>query len=183
MFKYLNKNTYIAIATGVVILAGIIILANGSAPVPGTSLPSFLKEDAGGGKLEETTSSYTHPDNLFSFSYPNDFSVRTQDDGEEGETIMIERQGTGVQIFISPFDENIALTPERIREDIPELVMNNTEVISVGGTQATAFVSTNASTETSNEIWFVYTGRLYQASAPKGSEKLMSGIIKSWRWE
>lgn len=168
---------------GIIVLAGIIILANNNTLTSDTSLPSFLTEDVSGVKSEQPASSYTHPDNSFSFSYPDDFSVRTQDDGEGGETITIEHEGIGMQIAFTPFDETIALTGERIKQDIPELVMNNTEVISVGGTRAVAFTSTNASTEISNEIWFVHTGRLYQASAPKGSEKLMSGIITTWRWK
>lgn len=171
----------------IVAITGIAILAtwipdtqvNNSA----TKLPAFLSEvgNESGAPLS-TGTRYVHVDNSFSFSYPEGFIPKLQSDGEDGEVVVIENGELGIQITVVPFDEDIVLTPERIRQDLPDLVMERTEIVSVAGVQAVAFQSTNASTAQSNEVWFVYRGNLYLVSAPRGSEALVSGIIKTWQF-
>lgn len=154
-----------------------------------TTLPSFVsKEDVTADIAAISTSRYTHPDGLFSFTYPNGATVKSIPD-ESGETVVVEAglsaaagEGSGIQIVIAPFDEDIALTPERIKQDIPDITMNDTQTIKVDGTQAVAFTSTDASFGASAEVWLVRGGKLYQISTPDNSRALLYNLLTQWKW-
>ena len=86
-----------------------------------------------------------------------------------------------VQIYISPFDEDIVLTPERIKSDIPDIKMDNIGSTKVGGTDAVSFASTNETGQKTSEIWFVKSGNLYQVSTLEANSQNMAQIMDSWR--
>ncbi|OHA83139.1 MAG: hypothetical protein A2408_01525 [Candidatus Yonathbacteria bacterium RIFOXYC1_FULL_52_10] len=161
----------------------VVVLSGRGGNSPATKLPAFLSEANEASSVTINTGArYVHTDKSFSFLYPEGFTPKLQSDGEDGEVVVLEDGEIGVQIAAIPFDEDIALTPERIKQDLPDLITERTEIVSVGGAQAVAFKSTNASTASSNEVWFVHAGKLYLVSAPSGSEALVSGIIKTWEF-
>ncbi len=84
-----------------------------------------------GGKIYEDT------DYGFSFFYPENFSIGAFADEEGTKTILVQNaeKTAGIQIFISAFDENITLTPERIKKDVPDIAMSDVKSISVGQEQ------------------------------------------------
>lgn len=133
---------------------------------------------------------YTHPSNAFSFEYPADLSVSSFGVAydESGETILVQdnKGKSGVQVIISSFDEDIVLTEERIRRDIPDLAMLDvhTRTLGVGEkkVEAVVFTSTNSSVGKSSEAWFVHGGQLYQVSAPRDAEYLLGSILTSWKF-
>lgn len=133
---------------------------------------------------------YTHPSNAFSFEYPVDLSVSSFGVAydELGETILVQdnKGKSGVQVIISLFDEDVVLTEERIHRDIPDLVMLDvhTRTLGVGEKkiEAVVFASTNSSVGKSTEAWFVHGGQLYQVSAPRDAEYLLSNILTSWKF-
>ena len=146
-----------------------------------------------GGKIYEDT------DYGFSFFYPENFSIGAFADEEGTKTILVQNaeKNTGVQIFISAFDENITLTPERIKKDVPDIAMSDVKSISVGQEQrsdlgvpalrsdldanAVSFNSNN-STGQSREVWFVYKSNLYQISAPIAASGILDTIITIWHF-
>ena len=68
---------------------------------------------------------YQHTDPSFSFQYPGDFSVTSIPD-EYGEVILVKNpkaEKQEFQIFIGEFDEPGPITPERIKKDMPELLI------------------------------------------------------------
>lgn len=169
-------------------IAAIAILATWVPGTPvnnsATKLPAFLGEVVKEGEAPASAvARYVHPDSSFSFSYPEGFTPKLQSDGEDGEVVVLENGEIGVQIAIVPFDEDIILTIERIKTDIPDLVMERAEGVRVAGAEAVAFQSTNASTAASNEVWFIRGGKVYMISAPQGGEALVSGIITTWKWD
>ena len=178
-----NKKIIGAILLTITVIGFALVVSGRGDNSPATKLPAFLSEAIEGSNTPVSAGArYTHTDNSFSFSYPEGFTPKLQSDGEDGEVVVLENGEIGVQIAIVSFDEDIALTPERIKQDLPDLTTERTEIVSIGGAQAVAFKSTNASTASSNEVWFVHAGKLYLVSAPSGSEALVSGIIKTWKF-
>ena len=156
------------------------------------SIPAFLKNGTKPA-LEESAISkthYVHPNGAFSFAYPEGASVRMVPGEDDGEVLTIEQERgagmftaqVGIQIATTPFDEDSALTPERIKKDIPDMVMGEVQMIRVDGTQAVAFTSTDASFGASAEVWMVYGGRLYQISVPDNSRALLYNLLTTWTW-
>jgi len=135
----------------------------------------------------------------FSFFYPENFSIGAFADEEGTKTILVQNaeKTAGIQIFISAFDENITLTPERIKKDVPDIAMSDVKSISVGQEQrsdlgvpalrsdldanAVSFNSNN-STGQSREVWFVYKSNLYQMSAPIAASGILDTIITIWHF-
>ena len=133
------------------------------------------------------TPTYTDTDYGFSFSYPEGYTASAFSDLEGTKTILLgsEASKSGAQVFISLFDEDIVLTVERIKEEMPELVVLEPQNISVDGATGVVFRSTNALDTESRELWFIYTGNLYQISIPTTIQtrpELFDAIIKTWKW-
>lgn len=131
-----------------------------------------------------TTQTYADTDYSFSFSYPHEYQARSFSDLEDTKTILVENHQTkqGVQVFVSAFDEDITLTPERIKKEMPDLVVLEPKNLLVGGVTGISFRSTNALSTESRELWFVYAGNLYQISAPIANKDLFDAIITKWQW-
>ena len=129
-----------------------------------------------GGKIYEDT------DYGFSFFYPENFSIGAFADEEGTKTILVQNaeKTAGIQIFISAFDENITLTPERIKKDVLDIAMSEIKNIPLGNMQAVSFASNNSSGQ-SREVWFVYKNDLYQITIPIVGV-LLDGIITTWQW-
>src|SRR3989338_5175809 len=74
---------------------------------------------------------YSDASAKFNFQYPKDYSIKEIPSAEGGETrtLLLSKVGgsSSIQIAISPFDEDIVLTAERIKADVPELEMQNTQ--------------------------------------------------------
>ena len=88
---------------------------------------------------------YQNPDYGFSFEYPEGFNIT---EFEESDGYMILAQGVGeknsFQIYITVYDEPGPLTTERIKKDLPKLVMENSQEIMLGGGGATPVVTAPA---------------------------------------
>ena len=137
---------------------------------------------------------YEDLDYGFSFFYPQDFSVGAFSGEENTKTVLVqdENKKTGVQVYISSFGEDITLTPERIKKDAPDVLMNDVKTVSLDGVNTVSFGSVNSSGQ-SREVWFVHKSNLYQISTPqtqrsdlKNSPRSdldpLDDIIKSWQW-
>lgn len=136
---------------------------------------------------------YTDTDYGFSFSYPENYKPRAFSDLEDTKTILIENSDTnqGAQVFVSPFDEDIVLTPERIKKEVPDLVVLEPQNRSLGGVTGVVFRSTNALNTESKELWMVHKNNLYQISLPaqagvpvaqQTSPELFDTIVTTWHW-
>jgi len=133
----------------------------------------------------------------FSFNYPQDFTVAEFGEGEDGDTIMVQKQGSkdAFQIFISPFDEPGPLTKERVLEDLPDMVIKNPEQrVLKNGAKALIFFSEEPSLGEIREIWFIYpvsgadsngvhNGYLYQISTYKELDSLVAKILETWKFQ
>lgn len=127
---------------------------------------------------------YQHQKPHFSFAIPEGHTVGEVIE-QGGETIVVQDVSTGLgfQLFISPFDEDITLTQERIRQDLPGLVMESVQTIPIAERTGVAFVSQNQTFGTSREVWFVYGGYLYQMSTYLESEVLLLRVLETFTIE
>jgi hypothetical protein len=139
---------------------------------------------------------YTDSQYKFSFEYPKDFTATKFREGEEGDTILVQKQGSkdGFQIFITPFDEPGPLTEERVKQDLPDLKMENSEQrVLKNGVPALIFFSEETSLGKTREIWFIHPVRnpdsngasnyyLYQVSTYKELDSLVAAIISTWKF-
>ncbi len=140
---------------------------------------------------------YTHPDPYFSFNYPKTMNASSFEEAE-GETVLLQSSppGTGgvpaagggggtlgMQIFISPFEEDITLTAERIKKDIPGIKMSGEKPVSVGNITAASFIGQDESLGQTYEVWLVYNKNLYQILSYAGQKDLVNKILETWSWQ
>jgi len=120
----------------------------------------------------------------FFFRHPPE--MRTTEFSESGGNLIL-LEGTGsdsMQIFVMPWDEGgEVIAPARIREDLPELTLKNPQMIELmGGGRALIFESEALGVGATREVWIVYSGFLYQVSAPLQFDATLSQIMATWRF-
>jgi len=126
---------------------------------------------------------YENADLGFSFNYPDDFEVKEIDEDNGGFTVLAEGKGEKkiFQVFISSFDEEGPITPERIKKDLPDIKIEQSQKISLAGTDALAFVSPTEERKMT-EIWFIRGGILYQVSSFFEFTDTLSQVLASWKF-
>lgn len=133
--------------------------------------------DAGG-------STYTNEVFGFSVVFPDGYKTTELED-DLGKTILVKGEGEKheFQIFIMPFDEDGPISPERIREDIPEVIIEDPQNITLSGTAALLFWGSNESLGKTRELWFVHGGNLYQISSYAEFDAGLSKIMSTWKFK
>lgn len=135
----------------------------------------------------------------FSFRYPKGFKITEFSDGQ-GNVILAEGEnGKSFQIYIQPFDEpafvetstgkEMTLTPERIRQDVPKIVMRNTQLYELDGISTIVFESEEPNFGPTFEVWFIYPENpyphgnyLYQITSSADFAQEVTEIINTWRF-
>ena len=161
-----------------------------------TNLSAASGTDGERGTSEERGTSgaawtrFSDPRYGFSLDHPASWRhSNVQDDEYGGEVFLFEGPGAGegFQIFLSPFDEPLdVLTPERIREDVPAIAIENPQVVVVGqGGQfrALIFFSNDESLGRTREVWFIHEGYLYQLTVPAGRDAEIARVMGTWEFE
>ena len=131
---------------------------------------------------------YTHQETGLNFPHCKEFRLfEIHEDG--GELILLENseRGAAFQIFIQPWDEPGPLTVERIRRDLPDMIMVNADIAEVNGTPVpmVQFLGFHDSLGYIPEAWFIYDGSLFQLAmyAPGDPEDLLypwfNGFLQS----
>ena len=125
----------------------------------------------------------------FEISLPKDAEV-TEIPDERGEIILVKitndellMPNGGVfemQIHIAPFGEDVVLTEERIRHDIPNINMSNAQNVQIDGIGGVGFIDADQNTR---EVWFVHNKTLYQITANPEQDQITSNILEKFRWE
>lgn len=145
-------------------------------------------DDANGANdANKTGKQFRHPRLGFTLELPEGFSAGKFDEEENGavgETALVRGpDGEQLQIYATAFEEEGQITPERIRKDLPNLVISTPQqVVLHGGMQALAFLSENESLGKTQEIWFAHNGFLYQLTTTAPLSKDVAGIIGSMKF-
>jgi hypothetical protein len=118
---------------------------------------------------------------------PGDFTAQELPADENGaQTVALQNaSGDGVQITITPFDEDLAvLSKERIAQDVPDLKISDEQSVEIGANHTgLAFKSDNAAFGgASREVWFVFRGNLYQISTYERLDPLLKAIFATWQF-
>lgn len=125
--------------------------------------------------------------NDFVFQYPEKFNVVREPIEGGGEKILVESQDPkkGFEVTVLPFDEQGPLTAARVKQDLPNIVMDNQKSVTVGAEKipALAFNSTDENIGKTFEIWFIYSGSLYQALTYPEFAGGMEEILKTWKFK
>lgn len=118
----------------------------------------------------------------FSFVLHSDYKTQSNSVGEGAEVFTFDAgEGKSFQIFVMPYDEP-AITPERIRIDIPDIIMNNIRTATLDGADALVFESVESSLGETYEIWFAHGERLYQITTYIANEKELNNILQTWKF-
>lgn len=128
-----------------------------------------------------SSATYINEAHRFSFTTPPGYSVQETD-----TLVTVENAtGEGIQILMTPIDEDIpVLTAERIRADIPDLVITDTEEVDIGDSRkGLAFKSGNEAFDgASREVWFVFNGYLYQISTYERLDPILKQLFSTWQF-
>lgn len=139
-------------------------------------------------KMSESLNTYFHKKYNFSFDYPSTFKTSNFIEGD-GEQIQFQSDnGDWFQIYVTPWDEGDIITPERIKKDLPNIVIKEPQQVILGpkqkegiGPRALIFFSKDVSIGDTREIWFVHNGSLYQISTYKSFDieigKILSTLV------
>lgn len=125
--------------------------------------------------------SYTHPELGFGFNYPGNYEISDLAD-DQGETILLQNNGKGAQVYISDFagqDFNSAL----VRSELGEKLNNLKDIVMPGGFNAVSFSGQDKALGEVWDVWFVQNGKLYQITSQPGHEKLLKSLVESFKFE
>lgn len=142
------------------------------------------------------TETYINDDFGFGLKYPvsltqTDISADESSGGDStgspqgGDTILFDNGfGVGFQIIVSPFTEPDAdITPERIKADIPDMVIKNPQEVNLGagrGKGTTFLDGDPTKPDTNRQIWFAGNGYLFQITALPVFDTAMQRILATW---
>lgn len=156
----------------------------------------------------------------FSFDKPEGYTVGALAEGE-GEMVLVQpsrintdmktrinTEKSGFQIYITPLDQLVELTPDFIKKDLPGTAVNNPQAIVLDGKAKGLMFDSNSeafsgdgstgSPQGSFEIWFVYkpqmnadagarinadTTYLYQITSYAEFADQLRAIMGTWKFE
>lgn len=133
------------------------------------------------------TETYKNDKYRFSLKHPAALTTSSfMDENVGGEVVTVadEATGMGMQIVITPFDEEIAvLTSERIKKDQPALVIRGAQEVILGARgKGVAFLDAEKDEESHRQIWFIASKHLYQITAPFPSDTLVQNMLNTWEF-
>ena len=134
---------------------------------------------------------FSHPLYKFSFNYPAGFTANILPSTEAGgETIVVQNQSknAGFQIHLEPYDDSdTEITAERLARDIPEMKIKEPQEVVIGSYEDQMLVGRGlawiASDTGTREVWFIFSGTLYQITAPMENDALLKRVLGTWQFE
>lgn len=136
---------------------------------------------------------YENKEYGFSLKLPEGFKPRESKMGDTSTIVLENEKAEGIQIMISPFDENElavdggkkAVTKDMILRDIPDMQIREEQPIEIGDNyMGLAFKSDNESFDgSSREVWFVFKGHLYQVSTYEKFDDLLKAMFVTWQFD
>jgi hypothetical protein len=146
---------------------------------------AFYNGKNGGNNTTETQgdiSTFKHPNLGFSFNFPNDYT-QTQLEDDAGETILLQKNSRGAQIYISDFSADVTFNSQLVKKELSgEKIDNLKDINMAGGFSAVSFSSSDPSLGDTLEVWFEREGKLYQITAQSGNDTLLQFITDSWKF-
>lgn len=132
---------------------------------------------------------FTHPDFGFSFEYPAGYTLTTIEEGE-AENILVQKKGSGLQIYVSAYD-GPSVNASLVKKEITDVKVENLNDIEMrSGFKAVAFSYVDPSLGEVWNVWFSYkpsalggAERLYQITAQAGNDEALKLLVETLRFE
>lgn len=131
----------------------------------------------------EGLATYDHEEPFFAFAYPKELTVTELTEENGNEAVVLEGgEKQGFQIRFFSFDEEGPLTVERIREDIPDVVIDDPQaaLITAARLPALLFWSQDSVLGKTRELWFIHDGYFYQLTTFPEFDTTLAGIMERW---
>ncbi len=140
-------------------------------------------------KVNEDTNTFIHKKYGFSLNFPSDMTASNFIEGG-GEQIQFQgRNGEWFQIYITPWDEPEDITVDRIKQDIPDIVIQEPQRVVIGprqkegiGPNALIFFSKDSGLGDTREVWFIQNGYLYQITTYKRLDNMLAEILATFQY-
>src|SRR3989344_2176559 len=145
-------------------------------------------------RVDADTNTFVHKGYGFSLNFPSNMTASNFREGE-GEMVNFQSSENGdwFQIYISSWNEEEGISAERIRQDIPDIVITTPQQVVIGpgqregvGPVALIFFSQDSGLGDTREIWFVYheQGRgvasfLYQITTYKRLDSMIGEVLST----
>lgn len=160
-----------------------------STPVPsadGATEQASTLDTAAAIKSYEYTQTYSDSTYNFSFKYPEGFTVTTIPLAENGETVLVESSDkkVGIQILVLSYGSDVDITEAMVRSDIRDMKISDSQTVEIGAKRkGLAFMSDNpAFGGQSREVWFVWSGNLYQISTYAEHDEFLKKMFSTWQF-
>ncbi len=150
--------------------------------------PSDPVRSAEGGATDQQSNgasilSYTHPVLGFMFSYPGNYKVSNLAD-DQGETVLIQDNGKGTQIYITDFTAKVDFNSALVRNELKgQKIENLKDIVMPAGFNAISFSSSDAFIGQAWDVWFVQNKKLYQITSQAGHDALLKSLVESFKFE
>jgi hypothetical protein len=135
-----------------------------------------------GSQLSE---SYESSDYGFSLKYPSELKMTPIDGGDSGSDVLLFQQdgtGYGFQIAISSYDDAGDVTAERIKADIPDMMVKDPEPVNLGARGKGVTFLDGDGADVSRQIWFAGGGYLFQITSAPQFDPIMQKILATWQF-
>jgi hypothetical protein len=133
---------------------------------------------------EQLPNVYTHPELGFSFRYPAAFRVDELSHGNGSETVLVEdprHARQGFQVFTQPYDDTGPLTEARIKQDQPDITMEDVAPVHVAGEHGLGFVQLQSpGVGKTYEVWFAHDHTLYEVATYAERAADLTDILATW---
>lgn len=136
---------------------------------------------------------YYHPTYGFSLKYPKGYFAGSFSEGES-EILLFQKSSEreGFQVAIIPFDEPGPISVERIRADLPGLIIEEPKQVLIGedkAIEALVFFGESESFGKTREIWFVWPpstqpngNYLYQVTTHADMDRVIGPILDTLKF-
>jgi len=136
--------------------------------------------------LPQTASQTQSVGNNFTFQYPQKYNITSRDIEGGGKQILVEstEPKKGFEIDIIPFDESTPLTADRIKQDLPDIVMSDITNFTVSTSiSGLSFNSADDNIGSTHEVWFIAGGALYQCRTYRDFGPAMEEMLKTFKFK
>lgn len=127
--------------------------------------------------------SYAHPDGDFTFDYLPQYQISQLED-DQGETLLLQNNGHGLQVYISDFPANTELNSNLVRRELSGQQLDNLkDIVMPGGFNAVSFSSKDASLGNIWDVWFTRNGKFYQITSQSVHDEVLKKVVESLKFE
>lgn len=135
-------------------------------------------------KKEEVSTdpkNFTHPDLGFDFFYPPEYTLTILNDGF-GESILIQKDGRGLQLYITDFS-GTTFNSYLVKKEITDVKLENvTDIELPSKIGAVSFSYKDPSLGEVWNVWFVKDKKLYQITSQAGHDEALKMFVETFKF-